>query len=196
MSKEVGISEATGEPTNASAARGTTPTLVVRRPDDGSRPEIPVMTVRSHSRGGRSSACAQEPSSQAGSYPTENESLGDHPTRQDKSGPEPEIHPNLTNYPTDPTSVGTGLNPPPPETNNTTISPHPPVFTSHHHTEQVHTGPHPPVFTGTQVFTSLRQCPLVLCSLLYRWKNFSRFIFSFPVIILYASIRSPRSRRI
>ena len=44
---------------------------------------------------------------------------------------------------------------------------------------------------------SLRQChPLVLCSLLYRLKNFSHFIFSFPVIILYSSIRSPRSRRI
>ena len=51
MTKEVGILEATGELTNASAARGTTPTLVVRRPDDGSRPEIPVMTLRPHSRG-------------------------------------------------------------------------------------------------------------------------------------------------
>ena len=61
MNKEVGILEATGEPTNASAARSTTPTLVVRRPDDGSRPEIPAMTLRSHSRGGRSSACARNP---------------------------------------------------------------------------------------------------------------------------------------
>ena len=120
MSKEVGILEATGEPTNASAARGTTPTLVVRRPDDESRPDVPAMTLRSHSQGGRSSACAQEPSSQAGSYPTGNENLGVHSTRQEKSGPEPEIHPNHTNYPTDPTSVGTGLNLPPPETNLTT----------------------------------------------------------------------------
>ena len=79
MSKEVGSVEATGEPTNASAARGTTPTLVVRRPDDGGRPEIPVMTLRSHSRGGRSSACAQEPSSQAGSYLPGNENLGSRP---------------------------------------------------------------------------------------------------------------------
>jgi len=93
MSKEVDIWEATGEPTNASAARGPTPTLVVRRPDDGSRPEIPAMTLRSHLRGGRSSACAQEPSSQAGSYPTSKENLGVHSTRQEKSGPEPEIHP-------------------------------------------------------------------------------------------------------
>ena len=52
MSEEVDNSEITGELTNASAARGPTPTLVVRRPDDGSRPEIPVMTLRSHSRGG------------------------------------------------------------------------------------------------------------------------------------------------
>ena len=135
MSKEVGILEATGEPTNASAARGTTPTLVVRRPDDGSRPEIPVMTLRSHSRGGRSSACAQERLSQAGSYPTGNENLGDHPTRQDKSGPEPEIYPNHTDYPTHPTSVGTGLHPPPLETNNPTDT-HLQVFTRVSHTTQ------------------------------------------------------------
>ena len=144
--------KATGEPTNASAARGTTPTLVVRRPDGESRPEIPAMTLRSHSRGGRSSACAQEPSSQAGSYLTGNESLGVHPTRQKKSGPEPEMHSNHTNCPTDPTPVGTGLHPPPPENNPTDTQP-----------PQVPTGPQvytvPPtgeVFTGPQrqVFTS------------------------------------------
>ena len=109
----------------------------MRRPDDGSRPEIPAMTLRSHSRGGRSSACAQEPSSQAGSYPTGNESLGVHSTRQEKSGPEPEIHPSHTNDPTDPTSVGTGLNPPPLETIPTTTQP-----------PQVYTGPQEPVDTG------------------------------------------------
>ena len=134
MSKEVGSLEATGEPTNASAARGPTPTLVVRRPDDGSRPEIPVMILRSHSRGGRSSACAQEPSSQAGSYSTGNANLGVHSTRQEKSGPEPEIHPDHTNHPTDPTSVGTGLNPQPPETNptNPTTTQRPQVYTGSH----------------------------------------------------------------
>ena len=51
MDKEVGSSEATGEPTNASAARGPSPTLVVRRSDDEGRPEVPVMVLRSHSRG-------------------------------------------------------------------------------------------------------------------------------------------------
>jgi len=152
MTKEVNVLEATGELTNASAARGPTPTLVVRRPDDGSRPEIPTMTLRSHSRGGRSSACAQEPPSQAGSYPPGNENLGVHPTRQEKSGPEPEIHPN----PTDLTPVGTGLNPPPPGNNPTDNAPCP---------LQVATGPQPnskastdtpqsEVFTGPlQVFT-------------------------------------------
>ena len=103
MSKEVSVLEATGELTNASAARGPTPTLVVRRPDDGSRPEIPAMTLRSHSRGGRSSACAQEPSSQAGNCTTGNENLGVQPTRQEKSRPEPEIPP----------SHGRGSDPPP-----------------------------------------------------------------------------------
>jgi len=88
MTKEVGTLEATGELNNASATRGTTPTLVVRRPDDGGRPEIPVMTLRSHIRGGRSSACAQEPLSQAGSsFPTGNENLRDHHIRRDNSGP-------------------------------------------------------------------------------------------------------------
>ena len=150
MSEEVDNSDITGELTNASAARGPSPTLVVRRPDDGSRPEIPVMTLRSHSRGGRSSACAPEPSSQAGSYPTGNENLGVHSTRQKKSGPEPEIHPSHTNYPTDPTSVGTGLNPSPPENNPTDNAPY---------QLQVATGPQPnsKAFTGTQnvqVFTS------------------------------------------
>jgi len=149
MNKEVGILEATGEPTNASAARGTTPTLVVRRPDDGSRPEIPAMTLRSHSRGGRSSACAQEPSSQAGSYPTGNESLGVHSTRQEKSGPEPEMHSNHTNCPTDPTSVGTGLNPPPPENNPTATEP-PQVHTGTPQSVQVTTDtPQSEVFTGS-----------------------------------------------
>jgi len=43
--------EATGELTNSSAARGKMPTLVVRCPEDENRPEVPSMTLRSHSRG-------------------------------------------------------------------------------------------------------------------------------------------------
>ena len=168
MSKEVGSVEATGEPTNASAARGTTPTLVVRRPDDGGRPEIPVMTLRSHSRGGRSSACAQEPSSQAGSYPTSKENLGVHSTRQEKSGPEPEMHSNHTNCPTDPTSVGTGIDLQPPVSNLTTTAPTVPVITDTHppvnttdtqHAREVSTGTHHQ--PQTQVFTSYRTFVIV-----------------------------------
>ena len=138
MSQEVDNSDITGELTNASAARGLSPTLVVRRPDDGSRPEIPVMTLRSHSRGGRSSACAPEPSRQAGSYSTEN--LGVHPTRPQKFGPEPEIRSSHINHPTDPISVGISLSPPPPE-NNPTDTPQSEVFTGT-----------PPVSAGSQVF--------------------------------------------
>jgi len=92
MSTEVSNSETTGELTNASAARGPSPTLVVRRPDDEGQPEVPVMVLRSHSRGGRSSACVPEPSGQAGSHPTGNVNVGGQPTRQGKPTPEPEIH--------------------------------------------------------------------------------------------------------
>jgi len=77
----------------------------VRRPDDGSRPEIPVMTLRSHSRGGRSSACALEPPRQAGSYSTEN--LGVQPTRPQKFGPEPEIRSSHSYYPMETIPAGT-----------------------------------------------------------------------------------------
>ena len=76
MNTEVSNSESTGEPTIASAARGPSPTLVMRRSDDEGRPEVPVMVLRSHSRGGRSSACAQEPFSQAGSQPIETVKIG------------------------------------------------------------------------------------------------------------------------
>jgi len=113
MSEEVDNSDITGELTNASAACGPTPTLVVRRPDDGSRPEIPVMTLRSHSRGGRSSACAPEPSRQAGSNSTEN--LGVPPTRPQKFGPELEIRSSHINYPADTNPGGTSPHPLPPE---------------------------------------------------------------------------------
>ena len=61
---QVSIVEATGELTNASAARGKNRkmlTIVVRRPEEEGRPEVPPMTLRSHSRGDRSSACLNVP---------------------------------------------------------------------------------------------------------------------------------------
>jgi len=116
MSQEVDNSDITGELTNASAARGLSPTLVVRRPDDGSRLEIPVMTLRSHSRGGRSSACAPEPSRQAGSYSTEN--LGVPPTRPQKFAPEPEIHSSHINSPVVPIPGDTSSHSSLPENNS------------------------------------------------------------------------------
>ena len=131
MSQEVVSLEATGEPTKASAARGPAPTLVVRRPDDESLPEVPVMVLRSHSRGGRSPACAPEPCSQAGSQPIGKVNLGVHSTRQEKSRPEPEIPRDHISPPTEPNSVGTGLDPQPSGTNPTDTS-------------QAYTGPHPP----------------------------------------------------
>ena len=137
MNTEVSSSESTGEPINASAARGPSPTLVVRRPDAEGRPEVPVMLLRSHSRGGRSSACAQETFSQAGSQPIENVNFGGRPTRQGKSRPETEIHYDHTSPLTDPISVGTGLKPQPSGSNPTD-------------TPEVHTGP-TPVFTTTSV---------------------------------------------
>jgi len=49
--------EVTRELTNTSAARDKMPTLIVRRLEDEGRPEVPSMTLRSHSWGGRISAC-------------------------------------------------------------------------------------------------------------------------------------------
>ena len=118
--------EATGELTNASApsaARGKMPTLVVRRPEDEGRPEMPSMTLRSHSRvtRGRSSAClAQDSLNQAEiSLHSVTENLADRPTRPDKSGQE--MHTNPTGFPlasTDPprvcnVAVGVSATPPP-----------------------------------------------------------------------------------
>jgi len=145
MDTEGSNSESTGEPTNASAARGPSPTLVVRRPDDESQPEVPVMVLRSHSRGGRSSACAPEPTSQAGSQPTGNANLGVQSTRQETSRPEPEIPHDHTSLPTEPNLVGIGLDPPSPETNPTDASP---AYTGPHRPKlQVYTGHPPPVYT-------------------------------------------------
>jgi len=110
-----------------------------------------VMTLRSHSRGGRSSACAPEPSRQAGSYSTENS--GVHPTRPQKFGPEPEIRSSHINYPTDPTPGGTSPHSSPPENNSadnvpyqlqvpTGSQPNSTVPTEPSQNEQVSTEPH------------------------------------------------------
>jgi len=113
--------EATGKLTNASAARGKMPTLVVRRLEDEGRPEVPSMTLRSHSRGVEVlPALAQDSLSQAEiSLHSVTENLADRPTRPDKSGQE--MHTNPTGFPlasTDPPrvcngAVGVSATPPP-----------------------------------------------------------------------------------
>ena len=150
MGEEVDNSDITGELTNASAARGFSPTLVVRRPDDGSRPEIPVMTLRSHSRGGRSSACAPEPSRQAGSYSTENS--GVQPTRPQKFAPEPEIHSSHINSPAVPTPGDTSSHSSPPEDNSADNFPYQlQVLSGSQPNSTVPTEPH--LASGNEVFT-------------------------------------------
>ena len=105
---EVSNLSTTGELTIVSAARGPSPTLAMRRPNDESRPEISVRTLRSHSRGGRSSVCVQDPPSQAGSFPLCRESSMDRATRPNKPSLEPEM---LSDRPL-PTSVGMDPSPP------------------------------------------------------------------------------------
>jgi len=102
----------TGELTIASAACGPSPTLAMRRPNDVSRPETSGRTLRSHSRGGRSSVCAQDPLSQAGSFPLCRNSSKDRATRPNKPSSEPEMLPDRPF----PTPVGMDPSPPPLET--------------------------------------------------------------------------------
>ena len=109
---EVSNLSTTGELTIASAARGPSPTLAVRRPLDEGRPEIAGRTLRSHSRGGRSSVCAQDPPSQAGSFPLCRTSSMDRATRPNKPSSEPKMLPDRPF----PTSVGMDPSPPPLET--------------------------------------------------------------------------------
>ena len=106
---EVSNLSTTGELTIVSAARGPSPTLAMRRPNDESRPEISGRTLRSHSRGGRSSVCVQDPPSQAGSFPLCRESSMDRATRPNKPSLESEM---LSDCPL-PTSVGMDPSPPP-----------------------------------------------------------------------------------
>ena len=114
---EVNNLSTTGELTTVSAACGLSPTLAMRRPNDESRPEITGRTLRSHSRGGRSSVCAQDPLSQAGSFPLCRTSSWDRATRPNKPSSEPEM---LSDRPL-PTSVGMDPSPPPVETASSEI---------------------------------------------------------------------------
>jgi len=116
---EVSNLSTAGELIVKSAARALSPTLAMRRPHDESRPEISVRTLRSHSRGGRSSVCVQEPPGQAGNLPFCRESLMDRATRPNKPSSEPEI---LSDRPL-PTSVGMDPSPPPVEIASSEISP-------------------------------------------------------------------------
>ena len=107
----------TGELVIQPATRVSSPTLAMRRPNDESRPEISVRTLRSHSRGGRSSVCVQEPPNQAGSFPICRESLMDRATRPNDPNSEPEILPDRPFS----TMVGRDLSPPPVEMGNSEI---------------------------------------------------------------------------
>jgi len=109
---EVSNLSTTGELTIVSAAHGSSPTLAMRRPNDESRPEISVRTLRSHSRGGRSSVCVQDPPNQAGSFPLCRTSSMDRATRPNK----PSLEPEMLSDRLLPTSVGMEPSPPPLET--------------------------------------------------------------------------------
>jgi len=106
---EVSNLSTAGELIVNSATRVPSPTLAMRRPNDESRPEISVRTLRSHSRGGRSSVCVQDPPSQAGNFPLCRESSMDRATRPNHPSSEPEM---LSDRPL-PTSVGMDPSPPP-----------------------------------------------------------------------------------
>jgi len=106
---EVSNVSTAGELTVDSATRVSSPTLAMRRPYDESRPEISVRTLRSHSRGGRSSTCVQEPPGQAGNVPLCRESLMDRATRPNNPSSEPEMLPDRPL----PTLVGMDPSPPP-----------------------------------------------------------------------------------
>ena len=109
LTTEVSNLSTTGELMVDSAVRGFSPTLAMRRPNDESRPEISVRTLRSHSRGGRSSVCVQDLPSQAGNFPLCRESSMDRATRPNNPSSEPEM---LSDRPL-PTLVGMDPSPPP-----------------------------------------------------------------------------------
>ena len=112
--KEASNLPTTGELVIQPATRVSSPTLALRRPNDESRPEISIRTLRSHSRGGRSSVCVQELPNQAGSFPLCRESLTDRATRPNNPNSEPEMLPDRPFS----TMVGRDLSPPPGEMGN------------------------------------------------------------------------------
>ena len=81
LTKEASDLQTAGELVIKPATRVNSPTLAMRRSHDGSRLEIPVRTLRSHSRGGRSSVCVQDSTNQAGNFPLCRESSLDRATR-------------------------------------------------------------------------------------------------------------------
>ena len=111
---EVSNLSTAGELIVKSATRVPSPTLAMRRPNDESRPEMSVRTLRSHSRGGRSSVCVQDPPSQAGNFPLCRESSMDRATRPNNPSSEPEMLPDRPL----PTLVGMDPSPPPSEMAN------------------------------------------------------------------------------
>ena len=115
--KEVSNLPTAGELVIKPATRVPSPTLAMRRPNDESRSEISVRTLRSHSRGGRSSVCVQDPPNQAGSFPLCRESLMDRATRPNNPNSEPEMLPDRPLS----TVVGRDLSPPPVEMGNSEI---------------------------------------------------------------------------
>ena len=116
--KEASNLSTAGELVIKPATRVSSPTLAMRRPNDESRPEIPVRTLRSHSRGGRSSVCVQDSTNQAGNFPLCRESLMDRATRPNNPNSEPEMLPDRPFS----TVVGRDLSPPPVEMGNSEIS--------------------------------------------------------------------------
>ena len=109
--KEASNLSTAGELVIKPATRVPSPTLAMRRPNDESRPEISVRTLRSHSRGGRSSVCVQDLPNQAGNFPLCRESSMDRATRPNNPSLEPEM---LSDRPL-PTLVGMDPSPPPVE---------------------------------------------------------------------------------
>ena len=117
LTKEASDLQTTGELVNKPATRVNSPTLAMRRSHDGSRLEIPVRTLRSHSRGGRSSVCVQDSTNQAGNFPLCRESSLDRATRPNNPSSVPETLPDRPLS----TVVGRDLSPPPVEMGNSEI---------------------------------------------------------------------------
>ena len=115
--KEASNLPTAGELVIKPATRVSSPTLAMRRLNDESRPEISVRTLRSHSRGGRSSVCVQDSTNQAGNFPLCRESSMDRATRPNNPNSEPEMLPDRPLS----TVVGRDLSPPPVEMGNSEI---------------------------------------------------------------------------